>query len=179
MKRIVLILTCFCFSVGLIAQTEKQEDGQFGEWGSTTTPTKFKPNYVGTSMDVGFMFMPKYGTAYYMAPKLRFQATPRLFVNTGISVIQYNFKQTQMKFDTSEKWAGASPAPTSVYVFTEGVYLLNERWSLNGSAMKNVTPQPLRNVTPFRIPNEAMHLGVDFKVTPNVTVGARVGYSSN
>ena len=179
-------MTCLCFSVGLFAQTEKQDDGQSDlrlrseNTGLTiTTPSNFKPNYAGTSMDVGFMFTPKIGTGYYMAPKLRFQVTPRLFVNTGITVVQYNFMPSQKKFDTSDKWSGTSPAHTSAYIFTEGVYLLNERWSVNGSAMKNVTPQPIRNLTPYRIPNEAMHLGVDFKVTPNVTVGARVGYSSN
>jgi len=59
--------------------------------------------------------------------------------------------------------------------------LLNERWSVSGSAMKRVDPpqpQPMRNVSPWRTPNEAMHFGVDFKVTPNITIGARVGYSS-
>ena len=81
MKRIVLIIACLCFSVGLIAQTEKQDNMQ---------SPKFKPRYAGTSIDAGFMFAPNYGSAYYVAPKLRFQTTPRLFVNTGITFVQYN-----------------------------------------------------------------------------------------
>ena len=67
---------------------------------------------------------------------------------------------------------------TGAYVFTEGIYLLSERWSINGSMMKNTTPEPMRKMSPFRLPNEAAHLGVDFKITPNVTVGARVGYTN-
>jgi len=191
MKSIILILTCLCFSVCLIAQTEKQDDSQSNTQIATTTPVKFKPTYAGTSMDVGFLFMPRIGSAYYVAPKINFHVTPRLFINTGITVVQYNFQPSQVRYETLERWAGtnqmagasqragASPAPTSAYIFTEGVYLLNERWSVNGSAIKNITPLPFRNLTPYQLPNEAIHLGVDYKVTPNVTVGARVGYTSN
>jgi len=67
---------------------------------------------------------------------------------------------------------------TGAYIFAEGAYLLNERWSVNGSVMKSVTPAPVRNATPYRIPSEAAHFGVDYKITPNITVGARVGYSN-
>jgi len=126
---------------------------------------------------MGFMFMPKVGTAYYVAPKLRFQATPRLFINTGINVVQYNVLPSRTGFEGSHQQRTAVGA----YAFVEGMYLLSERWSVSGSAMKRVSPpqpQQMRNVSPWRMPNEAMHLGVDFKVTPNITIGARVGYSS-
>ena len=36
----------------------------------------------------------------------------------------------------------------------------------------------MRNITPYRIPNEAFNFGVDYKITPNLTVGAKVGYSN-
>jgi hypothetical protein len=67
---------------------------------------------------------------------------------------------------------------TSAYLFVEGMYLLNERWSINGSAMKDISPSPMRRATPYGAPSEAMHFGVDYKITPNITVGARVGYSN-
>ena len=159
MKRIIIFLTIICFSASLFAQTEAP---------------KFKPRYAGTSVDAGVMFMPHYGSAYYVAPKLRFQATQRLFVNTGISVVQYNLLPSQMKSDGSSFQRIA----TSVYIFAEGAYLLNERWSVNGSVMKNVTPAPEQRATPYRVPSEAAHFGVDYKITPNITVGARVGYSN-
>ena len=167
MKRIVLIVACLCFSVGLIAQTEKQNDVQ---------SSKFKPKYAGTSIDAGFMLTPNYGSAYYVAPKLRFQTTPRLFVNTGITFVQYNLSPSQTRYESSPLQQSNA---TGAYFFTEGTYLLTERWSINGSAMKSITPQPARNATPYRIPNEAVHFGIDYKITPNITFGARVGYSSN
>jgi hypothetical protein len=163
MRPIILILICVCFSASLWAQTEEQQQAP-----------KFKPHYAGTSVDVGFMFMPHYGSAFYVAPKLRFQATPRLFVNTGISVVQYNLLPSQMKNEGSSLQRTA----TGAYIFVEGMYLLNERWSVNGSVMKDVSPSPMRRATPYSVPTEAMHFGVDYKITPNITVGARIGYSN-
>jgi opacity protein-like surface antigen len=163
MKQMVLVLMCACFSAGLFAQAEEQQQ-----------VAKFKPRYAGTSVNTGFTWMPNFGSAFYVAPKLQFQATPRLFVNTGISVVQYNLLPSQMKYE------GFSPQRTAVgtYIFAEGMYLLNERWSVNGSVMKDVSPEPLRRATPFRMPSQAAHFGVDYKITPNITVGARVGYSN-
>jgi len=166
MKQIVLSLMFLCLSAGLWAQEE------------IVPAPGFKPRYAGTSVDMGMMFMPKFGSAYYVAPKLQLQATPRLFVNTGISVVQYNVLPSKTPL-----FEGSSQQRTAVgaYVFAEGMYLLSERWSVSGSAMKRVSPQPqpMRNVAPFRVPNEAMHFGVDFRVTPNITIGARVGYSNS
>jgi hypothetical protein len=163
MKRIVLILLCACFSVGLFAQEEQQQ----------VAAPKFKPHYAGTAVDAGFMFMPHYGSAFYIAPKLRFQATPRLFVNTGVSMVQYNMLPSQVKYEGAPQRTA-----TGAYIFVEGAYLLNERWSVNGSVMKDVSPSPMRRATPYRVPSEAAHIGVDYKITPHITVGARVGYSN-
>jgi len=167
MRRIVLILVCVCFSGGLWAQEEGQQQIQF--------VPKFKPRYAGTSVNTGFMFMPHYGSAFYMAPKLSFQATPRFFVNTGISVIQYNLLPSQMK---SESSGSLHRTATGAYIFVEGMYLLNERWSVNGSVMKDVSPSPMRRATPYHLPTETMHFGMDYKITPNITVGARMVYSN-
>ena len=167
MKRIVLILVCVCFSGGLWAQVEEQQQ-------VASTP-KFKPHYAGSSVSTGFMFTPHYGSAFYVAPKLQFQATPRFFVNTGIGVVQYNLLPSQMK---SEGSGSLQRTATGTYIFAEGMYLLSERWSVNGSVMKDVSPSPMRRATPYQVPTEAMHFGVDYKITPNITVGARVGYSN-
>ena len=161
MKRIISFLTIICFSTGLFAQEEQQQ------------APKFKPRYAGTALDMGFMIMPHYGSAYYVAPKLRFQATPRLFVNTGVSIVQYSLLPSQMKYTGSPQRTA-----TGAYFFAEGMYLLNERWSVNGSVMKEVSPPPMQKANPYSVPNQSMHFGVDYKITPNITVGARVGYSN-
>ena len=165
MKKIVFIMVCACFCAGIYAQAEEQQQ--------TTTAPKFKSHYSGTSLDAGFMFMPQYGSAFYVAPKLRFQATPRLFVNAGIGVMQYTLLPSQIKPEGS-----IQRTATSAYIYVEGVYLLNERWSVNGSVMKDVSPAPLRKASPYRMPTESAHFGVDYKITPNITVGARIGYSN-
>ena len=164
-RRIVLILVCVCFSARVLAQEETQQQ----------TP-KFKARNAGTSINTGFMWMPHYGSAFYVAPKLQFQATPRFFVNTGIGVIQYHLLPSQMKSDNS---GTLQRTATGAYIFAEGMYLLNERWSVNGSMMKDVSPSHERRATPYRVPTEAIHFGVDYKITPNITVGARVGYSNS
>ena len=162
MKKIIFILITVFSSAVLWAQEEEQFQAP-----------KFKPHYAGTSLDAGFMIMPHYGSGFYVAPKLRFQATTRLFINTGIGVVQYNLFPSQIKSEGQ-----LQRTATSAYIFAEGVYLLNERWSVNGSVMKDVSPSPMRRATPYRVPSEAVHFGVDYKITPNVTVGARIGYSN-
>ena len=109
-----------------------------------------------------------------MAPKLNFQVTPRLFVNTGVHIVQYNITPSQIKFEGQRQ----QTTTTNAYIFTEGMYLLNERWSINGSVMKKINTEPLLKNTPYRMPNEAAHFGIDYKITPNITVGASIGYSN-
>ncbi|MDR1171353.1 MAG: hypothetical protein LBL24_02750 [Bacteroidales bacterium] len=168
MKKIVFILVCACFSAGLWAQTEEQQQ--------VAPAPKFKPHYAGASVDAGFMLMPRYGSAFYVAPKLTFQAAPRLFINAGVGLIQYNPMPPQMKLDGGS--GSLRQIVTGAYIFAEGVYLLNERWSVNGSVMKDASPSPMRRTTPYSVPSEAVHFGVDYRITPNITVGARVGYSN-
>jgi long-subunit fatty acid transport protein len=67
---------------------------------------------------------------------------------------------------------------TDTYIYAAGTYLLNEKWSLNGSVMKSVTPKSVRTNSPLSPPTEAMHFGVDYRITPHVTVGAKIGYSN-
>ena len=208
MKKIFLILIGACFSTGIWAQDSESPTGNTvgdapeleqetarvrpymnletrnpeletrnpepGTLNPKPETRNFKPRYAGTSVDVGYMIMPRYGSGFYVAPKFRFQATPRFFVNTGISVVQYNPLPSQMKRESPQQ-----RTVTGAYIFVEGMYLLNERWSVNGSVMKNTTPAPMRRASPYRMPSEAAHFGVDFKVTPNITVGARVGYSNH
>ena len=161
MKHLILFLIIICFSTGLFAQEEQRQ------------ASKFKPRYAGTSVDAGVMFTPHYGSAFYVAPKFRFQATRRLFVNAGVSMMQYSLLPSQTKYESAPQRTA-----TGAYIFAEGAYMLNERWSVNGSVMKNITPVPMQRATPYHIPSEAAHFGVDYKITPNITVGARVGYSN-
>ena len=172
MKRIVIILITVCFSAVISAQTDIGEE-QEAAWA-----TKFKPRYAGTSVDAGFMFSPNFGgSAFFIAPKIQFQTTPRLFVNAGVGIVQYNMPPSQNKLEGTSQQQQRT-ALTGSYVFVEGLYLLNERWSLNGSMMKNTTPETMRMITPYRIPNEAAHFGIDFKVTPNISIGTSVRYSN-
>ncbi len=166
MKKLMLIWGCICFCVmGLRAQAEDEP--------VSGSDRKFKPHYVGTSVDASVMFTSGFGSAYYIAPKISFQATPRLFFNAGIGLMQVGLMPSQTKSDLF-------PGRTSVnaYIFAEGTYLLNERWSINGSVMKDVSSGPVRQVSPYSVPSEAMHFGVDYRLTPNITIGARVGYSN-
>ena len=177
MRRIIFSVICTCFFTGLWAQEVEQPTGHaIGDAPTSNLKPQtanFKPRYAGTSVDMGYMFMPRFGSGFYVAPKFRFQATPRLFVNTGISIVQYNLFPSPMKYTGSPQRTA-----TGAYIFAEGMYLLNERWSVNGSVMKNVTPESVRRATPYHVPSEAAHFGVDYKITPNITVGARVGYSN-
>jgi hypothetical protein len=172
MKKIVLILKYVCLSVGLLAQEDEQNGVALNEVKLETL--NFKPRYAGTSVDAGFMFMPHNGSAFYVAPKLNFQVSSRSFVNAGIGVVQYNLLPSQqIKNDGS-----LQRTVTGTYIFVEGMYLLSERCSINGSVMKDVSPVMLRRSTPYSVTTEAMHFGVDYRITPNITVGARVGYSN-
>jgi hypothetical protein len=166
MKKIFILIVISMISIVLHAQ----EDGQY-----VLPVPKFKMGYAGTSVEAGAMFAPKLGTAFYVAPKIRFAVTPRFYMNTGVSMVTYNTLPSSNMFESST----FNRQSTAAYTFVEGTYLLSERWLLNGSAMKKIdSPKNAPNVAPFRSPSEAMHFGVEYKVTPNITVGARVGYTN-
>jgi hypothetical protein len=143
--------------------------GQAPDDGSV--PSHFKPRYAGTSVNTGLMFSPGFGSAYYFAPKISFQTTPRLFFSVGAGLVQYSLLPSQVS-DLSPK-----RSVTGACIFAEGMYLLSERWSVNGSVMKNIHPVSSFR-SPYNIPSEAMHIGVNYRVTPNVTIGAQIGYSN-
>ncbi|MDR1865087.1 MAG: hypothetical protein LBR08_05885 [Bacteroidales bacterium] len=135
-------------------------------------PSKFRPRYAGVSLNTGVMFMPGLGSAYYVAPKIGFQTAPRLFLNAGVGFMQYSPAPSPLADRSNTR------PVSSVYIFSEGMYLLNEKWSLNGSVMKNITPVQAGRQTPCGMPAEAMHFGIDCKLTPNITIGAKIGYSN-
>ncbi|MDR2847777.1 MAG: hypothetical protein LBV39_01600 [Bacteroidales bacterium] len=163
MKKVLLFLILpHLLMAGLFAQEQDERlSGTF---------LKFKPRYAGTSVNSGFMFTSGYGSAFYVAPQVNFQLTPRFYLHSGISAVQYSLTPSQVEGTFRNR------TQTGIYLYTAGTYLVNEKWSVNGSVMKNVTPQsapPSR----YSLPTEAMHVGVDYHVTPNVTIGAKIGYS--
>lgn len=169
MKRGILMIGSLLLFAACYAQTVPDDSGQPAD-----AEKKFKPRYAGASVDAGMMFTPGFGSAYYFAPKVSFQATPRLFLNAGIGVMQYSLMPSQINSDLS-----LNRTATSTYIFAEGMYLLSEKWSVNGSVMKDIgSSGPLRQVSPYCVPSEAMHFGVDYRITPNITIGARIGYSN-
>lgn len=166
MAKKTWFLIGFSLLVVMVVRAQELESG-------TTSMPEFKPRYAGMSVNTGMIFTSVYGPAFFLAPSLNFQITPRLFVNTGVGIAQYSLLPSASKLGESHQSA------TSMYIFAEGVYLLNDRWSINGHVMKNISPSgQFREVSPYYIPSEAMHIGVDYKLTPNVTIGARFGYSN-
>lgn len=152
--------------VNISAQTDEMEPLQV-----VTQPVK--SHYTGTSVEAGAMFSSAFGPAFFVTPKISFQLTPRFFLHTGIGMMQYSL--------TPSKYGDIfSPNrnATNVYLFAEGEYLLNEKVSIYGSVMKDVSTGPLRQVSPYVVPNEYLHFGVDYKLTPNITIGAQVRYSN-
>jgi hypothetical protein len=156
MKKIGIVIL-LALTVSASAQAQKGEG-------------TFKPRYAGTSVNTGIMFSPLFGSAYFFAPKINFQVTPHLFLNAGAGVAQYSLMPAQ----TTETLKKRSV--TNMYIYAEGVYLLNEKWSVNGSMVKNVSPAP--RTLPYGVPREAMHIGIDYRITPHITVGASIGYSN-
>jgi hypothetical protein len=168
MKKFLFLGYLFLLSIaGLSAQTAETGEKPF-------EAKKFKPRYAGTSLDAGVMFTSGMGPAYYIVPKISFQTTPRLFLNAGVGMMQYGMtpRQSGLEYPFNRSTA------VSTFVFAEGLYFLNEKWSINGSVMKEVGSGPLREVSPYCVPKEAMHLGVQYNITPNISVGARIGYSN-
>ncbi len=165
MKR-YLIFICLCWiTANMAAQSPAQEP-------TADEQPLFKPHYDGTSVNTGVIFSPGYGSAFYVAPSVSFRATPRLFINTGIGITQYSLLPAQENNSSRQGVTGA-------YVFAEGLYYLNDRIRINGYVRKNLTPSgPLREVSPYSATNESMHFGIDYKLTPNITIGARFGYSN-
>jgi hypothetical protein len=133
--------------------------------------SKFKPRYVGTSVNSGLMFTSGYGSAFYVAPQVNFQLTPRFFLHTGVSAVQYSLMPSQTDGAVSNR------TQTNAFIYAAGTYWVSEKWSINGSMMKNITPKSTYSQNRFSPPTEAMHVGVDYHITPSVIIGAKIGYS--
>ena len=112
MRRLLLLVMSILLTINLTAQDFGQEFTvlEHEQFKSIQPPLKFKPHYAGSSLDAGFMIMPSFGTGFYVAPKFTFQVTPRLFVKTGIGVVQYSLMPSQMKYEGASKQTTATGA---------------------------------------------------------------------
>ena len=111
----------------------------------------------------------------YLAPELRFHVTPKFQLNTGV------IYSRQFLPATHDGMTGPAGAVSDRFlVFAEGLYHLNERISLSGMVVKDIGAGMDPRINSFykNTGYQSMGMGVQYKVTDNLHLGARIRVSN-
>jgi hypothetical protein len=134
----------------------------------------------GLEAGAAFTTFGKYGSLFssYLAPEIRYRATPRAQFNTGI-VLSTGFIPGA-GFDGT---GGAGPLSggtagnrfNRILVFAEGTYRVNPRLTIGGMVVKELDNDLYRQMNAFRRNSgfQSMGMSVNYKITDNIHVGAR------
>lgn len=132
---------------------------------------------LGVSMEMGVGISgSKYGAgAYtYLSPFLSYRVSPKFRLDVGASYIQ-GFNNSGI----NEYFFGKNPAYLSV--FARGNYLVSDKLLISGAVYKMFdlnkpeTSDILSQKKKFN--NYGVMLGVDYKITENLTIGAQINFS--
>jgi len=110
----------------------------------------------------------------YIAPEVRFHATPRFQLNTGIM-----FSQGFLPGAAEGQNGFQGNRFNSFTLFAEGRYLVSERLSFSGMVLKELDPglDPRINTFYRNTGMQAVGMGVNYKLTENIHFGAQIRVS--
>ncbi len=110
---------------------------------------------VETTVTTGFTISPQLGSSYFVAPSFRKQISPRLRLDFGARYTYYDLKPLPFSVRGKEQ-------TSSVRVWAEGSYQINDKWFVSAYAMKDIGANPAAWSMPFYGPTEAYGIAVDY-----------------
>jgi len=126
----------------------------------------------GTSFSTGAF----QGSAYYVAPSVTYRVSPKFTVHSTVYFINSNITSTSSPYlnlgDNQQRLFDRKS--NEAVVFASGNYQVNNRLLITGSVIKNfnTTPGSNQNVEALQNSFQMMSMGMQYKLTPNVTIGA-------
>jgi hypothetical protein len=141
----------------------------------------FNPQKLHLSLDLGTgVFGSKLGSGsfYSVAPNFSYLVTPKLRIEFGGAfVLSNNNFNTKPVSETSAKEVKQQTNQTIVYA--SGQYLLSDKITITGSAYKTVNSNNSKQINPYYLDYKGMNLGIDYKLSKNVSIGAQVRVSNS
>jgi hypothetical protein len=143
----------------------------------------FTPQKLHLSLDLGTSFIggSKYysGTFFNIAPNLNYLVSPRLKVEVGgVLTSGYN-NFYQLPVSPESKSTNVVKQTNQALVYASGQYLLTDKLILTGSVYKTVNSDNSRQINPYYLDYKGMNMGIDYKITKNMSVGAHVKISNS
>ncbi len=175
---IVILLT----TINVFGQTTERDDLLNGTSlnpapKQTTPPLIYQKVHLSLNVGAGFVGS-KYNSGVYtsIAPNLNYMATPKLKIEVGGVFVtgNNNFYQvpgTEMRSNFLQR-------STQTLFYAQGQYLLNDRLMVTGSVFKSFNPNVSSKLNPYALDYKGMNIGLDYKVTKGLSVGAQIRYSN-
>jgi hypothetical protein len=146
------------------------------------TPAKDRIDF-GLEAGTAFTTFGRYGSMFtsYLAPEIRYQATPRLHFSTGV-ILSTGFMPSHGSAPTelNSGYAGAPLFPSGnsfnrMLIYAKGSYRVNQRLTLGGIIVKELDNDFYRQMNTFQKNSgfQSMGMNVNYKITDNLHVGAQ------
>jgi hypothetical protein len=111
------------------------------------------------------------GSSYYVAPEFRVKLSPKFQVNAGIMLSQNRFAYSApVSLSGTSVVVKQGPVQEST-IYASGIYTVNSKLSFSGSLLKTI---PGSNSMPWNNNLQMMSLGMKYKISDNITIGARM-----
>jgi len=111
------------------------------------------------------------GSSTYIAPELTYKLTPKLHLNVGIMFMRSNYLVNRYQRFAGEQSAVIKTNPNvSTLAYISGDYLINNRLSISGMLMRDLSSPQGFGSNSF----QAMSVHMDYKLTDNISIGAGV-----
>jgi len=142
----------------------------------TNSPVKIKKFDTDLSVGTSFTYSPHnyFGPSVYIAPSVSWRVNPRFTLQGGAGIERGSYYPL---YGSVEREQQMLPM-TRAFMFARGSYQLTERLSVAGTAYKvvNDVPRLTHYSRPFNYNYEGVSLGVDYKITPAISVGFHMGF---
>jgi len=141
------------------------------------TPLNYQKLHLSLNVGAGFAGS-KYNSGVFttIAPNLNYMVTRRLKLEVGGVFMMGNNNFYQVP--GNETRSNFLRRSTQTLIYAQGQYLLNDRLVLSGSVFKSFNPNASSKLNPYALDYKGMNIGLDYKVTKSISVGAQIRYSN-
>jgi len=138
----------------------------------------------GLEAGAAFTSFGRYGSMFdtYIAPEIRYKAAPRVFFSAGV-ILSTGF-MSGAGFEGPSAPVGGSAGPLGnrfnrILVYAEGNYQVNHRLTIGGMVVKELDNDMYRHMNAFQKNSgfQSIGMNVNYKITDNFQIGARVNVS--
>lgn len=170
MKKFLFALIAVIYACGIYGQGQRLKLNLPED---SIVPVK-KVNY---SFQTGSMFYggAMRGSTFYVAPSFSYAFSKKFSMEGGIMFMNNNYSYTAAsQVFGQDTRLFSQPSKYETVVFARGNYQVNNKLTITGSLVKNFTDNTSMQNQAWNNSFQMMSMGMDYKLTPNITLGAGV-----